>query len=183
MTEHRREDDKIGENGEPVSPAHKAIYGHIDECKLEVINHQNRVIEEFEARHITERHHEPMSTYLSRVNLTPQDLVESAVLMHDVLPGLEDFVYGPARKDPATGRVLVDGNGRPLRDETKGAQHAVNNGGFKAHVPRWMVSIIVALIMASASIGVAVIQHSADTQNLIDQVVLEIQQLEEDVGG
>lgn len=178
---YKREDDMVNENGEPISPAHKAIYDHLDQCKNELMAHHDMTLDKFERRHVTERHHEPMSDYLANVDLTPQDLVESAVQMHEIVPGLADFVYGPPKIDPATGDIMVDAKGRPFRQTEKGAQHAVNNGGFRASIPRWLVTLLAALIGAMGLIGAAVIQHSNDTQTIVERVVEELQQLQEDV--
>jgi len=172
----RREDDKIDPiTGIPVSAAHEAIYTHIDDSCAMVMKHQDRIIEDFEVRHIGERH----ATLIA--GETAKEVKEAAADMKTIMPGLLDFIYGPPKIDPVTNEPLIDADGHYFRNEQKGAQHAVNNGGFKATIPKWLTAIIIALIGTSGTVGVAVIQHNSDTQHIVQDVVEELQQLQEEI--
>ena len=136
MTEQRRE-----ENG-PV----RKLWEHVDEWADDLKT-------SFDC-HIEDRHDAPLRA-LEGTGLTVADLIHTGIEMHYVLPGMADFLYGPPKIDPMTRTPLVDGNGRPLRDEEKGAQHAAHNGGFKAEIP-WR-KLVVAFVMQLGAIVAAVI--------------------------
>ena len=151
----KRIDDLVNGDGVPVSAAHQSLYDHLDDCKVEILTHVDSVM----AIHVKERHHLSMTDLLADSRLTPETLITSVIAMYEIVPGLTDFVYGPPLVDAATGKVLVDGNDVILRDKTKGAQQAVNNGGFPVKMPKWLVTLLVATIGGVFTLAAAIIQN------------------------
>jgi len=144
-------DEQRLEENTPV----RKLWDHVDKCGADRKAEHGELEDSFE-EHLRVRHHRPMAELLEGTILTPDLLVKSAIEFHEVLPGMADFLYGPPKIDPMTKTPLVDGNGRPLRDEKKGAQHAAHNGGFKADIP-WGKIILAAITQAGAIIVAVII--------------------------
>ncbi|TNF82063.1 MAG: hypothetical protein EP299_01705 [Acidobacteria bacterium] len=100
----RREDDHIDPvTGIPLSAAHQAIYEHLDDCKEELIEHHDKMLEEFEKKHIDDRHHPAMTDMFP--GQTPEKIVRSLVDMSNDFNTLADTVLG-------TRRTPFEGGGR-----------------------------------------------------------------------
>ena len=136
----------------------RKLWDHVDQCATDRKTEHGSLKDAFDS-HIEDRHDAPLRA-LEGTGMTVTDLIQTGIEMRYVLPGMADFLYGPPKIDPMTKTPLVDGNGRPLRDEEKGAQHAVHNGGWPKQQLPWgkisvaavmQVGVIIAAVIVSGS--------------------------------
>lgn len=93
-----------------------------------------------------------------------EDINGKLLQVCDQLDFMADVVLGEPEYNPIDGQTTRTGGMKALV-----AAH--QNGGIRAKVPKWLVSILVAIIIAVSTIGGAVIQKSNIEARQIQEVV------------
>lgn len=147
--EYQREDDV----DEPLSPAHQKIHNDVKAVEERLEEHilsEPLLVEDAVVRGIT--------THEKQIRHLPSDYLE-------IIPGLTDVIYGPQLVHPDSGAPVVDGNGHPMRDASKGFQHQLGNGGIKTEDTKvqfgkgfW--TAVAAMITTLGVIAVELIRHA-----------------------
>ena len=160
MSEQRRADDMVDANGEPISEAHKAIYAHIGECKQELLDKHDAMIDTVTQRainlHVDNMHHTSLIDLAKQTGRTPEQLMQAFVTSIDISERVVTALDGPTVKqiDGTVTRNKEDGLIFQVADMRADMKNGIKH---KAVVtgPQWV--FLGTLITALATIAVALI--------------------------
>jgi hypothetical protein len=152
MMTDRREDDQIDPiTGIPLSAAHQAIYAHLDDCKEELLEAHDQMLEEFETRHVASRHHPAMTDMFP--GETPEKIVRSLVDMSNDFNVLADVVLGTRKTKFEGGGRQEDGWDHKIEDLY---QKLGNGQAIKVKLP---ASVWAAVISVAGLVIVEILSH------------------------
>lgn len=156
----RREDDQMDPiTGIPVSAAHQAIYNHLDECKDELLDGQQKVVADIEAwhdQHIDERHHPPLNEIAAQLGRNPTQLMQDFIRSMQTSERVVDALDGPIVRglDGVEHRVVEDGMIHQMKD----IQLQMSNGiKHRAELSKSQYALAIAAIGALATIAAALL--------------------------